>query len=270
MCEQLHTPCVVDLTLDMRRRTALQRTVEESKAFQATLNGIISVLREGDGSLIHGLVSHIQQNDDKEDLIETLQTRFRETRERDTRSPERRIKHEMQDGFEFESDDEQTQSPEGSFAVPGLSRKRPLSSSEIDGSRPSRNPSQYGSSGDQEVESLASRYLPLLLKLKAASDLEATRMLHDFRTSPIDVDGVASLNLFDRHQPRPSLNINTSRLARPATGDESNSPDRDDWHPSLQLTTPDQQTQITGNTFSRNRSEDWNITEGVCFALPHN
>jgi hypothetical protein len=107
----------------------------------------------------------------------------------------------MQNCVNFESDDDQAQSPEGSFVMPGLSRKRSLSTSEIDGSRPSLNPSQYGSSGDQEVESLASRYLPLLSKLRTASDLEATRMLHDFRTSPINVGGVASLKLFDRHQP---------------------------------------------------------------------
>lgn len=269
MCQQLDTPCVIDLTLDMRRRTALQRTMEESRSFQSTLSGIVDVLRQGDSNLIQGLVTHIQQNDDEADLIETLQTRFEETRERNSQSPERRIKHEMQDGFNFMSDDEEVQSPDKSLVVARPSRKRPLFTHQMYGSRPSQNPSQHRSSGDQEDESLASRYLPLLSKLRNVSDLEATRILHDFKTSPIAVDGETSLNLFDDHGPRPSLDLHKG-VSRISTITETrSSPDRAAWHPSLQLTSLEAYTPVARDTCRRVRSDDWNTTneEGVCVTL---
>ena len=62
MCNQLDTPSVVDLSLDMRRRSALQRTIEESRTFQDTLKGLTSVLPGGYGSDIQALVKLVQQN----------------------------------------------------------------------------------------------------------------------------------------------------------------------------------------------------------------
>lgn len=243
MCEQLDTPCVIDLALDMRRRTALQRTIEESRVFQDTLNGIISILRSGDGSEIQDLITRIQHTTDDEDLSETLQIKLQERGESENLSLDRHIKEEDDEALNFGSDEEGAESSK-SFLSPGLPRKRPLSMQGEDMSRPSINPIQPGSEGDREGDSLASRYLPLISKLRTVSDREATRILHDFRTSPVSTEGVAALNLLDRRQSRPYLSLQTSKYSRRTPGSDSHSANRAHWHPSLQLTKLDLQTPI--------------------------
>jgi hypothetical protein len=265
MCEQLDTPCIIDLTLDMRRRTALQRTLEESRAYQDTLTGLISVLRTGNSAEIQDLVTHIQQNPNEEDVVELLQAMLQERRENYSQSLELLIKGEDEEVLSFGTDEEESEQAKRFFPLtPTLPQKRSISGREDDPSRPDINPLKSESAGSQEH--LASRYLPLISKLRNVSDFEATRILHDFRTSPVSSDGVAALNLLERRQSRPHLNVQTSQYS----GNSSrNSADRTSWHRSLQVTRPDSPTPVAGrllplwNDESRSKG-----TAPVCYLQP--
>jgi len=58
----------------MRRRIALQRLIEESRAYHDTLNGVVRLLRAGDRSAFQDLVTLIQQMNEDDDFVETLQS----------------------------------------------------------------------------------------------------------------------------------------------------------------------------------------------------
>lgn len=248
MCEQLDTPCVIDLTLDMRRRTALQRTMEESRAFQDTLNGVIGILRSGDRSEIQALITHIQSAADEDDLLETLQTELQTRGKTDGLRLGRQIKDEEEESLNFGSDDEGESWKSESVLTPGLSRKRTHPSQEDEKLRPSISPIQSGGSESREGDSLASTYLPLLSKLRTISDHEATRILHDLRTSPVNSEGVAALNLLERRHSRPNLNLQTSQSPTRKHGTEMQSVDRLAWHPSLQVTRADLHAQVASTS----------------------
>lgn len=230
----------------MRRRIALQRTIEESRVFQDTLNGLISTLRGGNASEIEGLVRQIQQNLDDEDLVKILHSRMQEKKRGHGLSMDSQIKEEENESLSLGTDDEEeAELSKGLFPVsPGLSRKRPFSTQEGDHSSPPVDPSASVNAGNHEGESLGSRYLPMILKLRNVSDREATHMLHDFRTSPISTEGVATLNLLDRRQSRPHLHVQTGQVSPQKSSSQSRSDDRTTWHPSLQQAKLEHQTPI--------------------------
>ena len=267
MCEQLDTPCVIDLTLDMRRRTALQRTMEESRAFQDTLNGVIGILRSGDRTETQALIMHIQSAADEDDLLETLQTELHKRGNPDGLRLGRQIKDEEEESLNFGSDDEGESYKSESVLTPGLSRKRTHPSHKDDKPRPSISPIQSGASESREGDSLASTYLPLLSKLRTVSDHEATRILHDLRTSPVNSDGVAALNLLERRHSRPNLNLQTSQSPTRTHRTVMQSPDRVAWHPSLQLTRADVHAQvaITASQGQRGDPTAGRYTTQVCW-----
>jgi hypothetical protein len=268
MCEQLDTPCVIDLTLDMRRRTALQRTMEESRAFQDALNGVIGILRSGDGAEIEGLIAHVQSTANEEDSLEALQNELQIRGK--SESSTRKIKEEGYTTPNFGTDEEEEEMFNGDFSLtPGSARKRTFSMSGDDVSRPSINPLQPGSSDKQEGEYLASRYLPLISRLRTVSDLEATRILHKLSTSPVNTEGVASLNLLDRRYSRPNLNVQTNPYPRTSQSSGSTGFDRTNWHPSLQITKPDLQTPTITRSRWTEQSSDLNVIQ-VCLNTSHN
>ena len=268
MCEQLDTPCVIDLTLDMRRRTALQRTMEESRAFQRTLNGVVGILRTGNSADIQDLVMHIQRTADEENALETLQNELQRRGKSETVGLSRKIKEEEDDNQDFGSEEEEEGSKNDFASTPDSARKRTFSMQGGDPPRPSTDPLQRGSSGSGEGESLASRYLPLISKLRSVSDREATRILHDLRASPVSTEDLAHLNLLDRRHSRPNLNVQTNQYSRTAQTSGLFSLDRTNWHPSLQITRPDLQTPLTSTTQGRwNEQSSDMSTSQVCMTF---
>ena len=232
MCEQLGSACVIDLTLDMRRRTALQRTVEESRVFQETLESVAGVLR-GDKAGIENLVRQIKTSNES-DILDTLQVMFQSTQGSGSRSTDRQVKEEVDELLSLMSEDDEVEGSSSSFAAPNLSRKRQLSSYNEHGPTSSIEAGRHESEGDQEDKSFASRYLPFISKLRTLSDWEAGRMLHDFKASPIETEGFAALNFFEKRPSRSTSVAHTEQY--PWTAPRA-SPDRRNWHPSLQITT---------------------------------
>ena len=72
LCQSLGTECVIDLTLDMRRRAALQRTVDE-KSFQDTLNKLIDCIREESSPRFETLVEYVRGGASNQDVIDAVQ-----------------------------------------------------------------------------------------------------------------------------------------------------------------------------------------------------
>ncbi|KAJ4527748.1 hypothetical protein HRR83_000502 [Exophiala dermatitidis] len=73
LCQSLGTQCVIDLSLDMRRRAALQRTLDESKAHQDNLNTLLDGIRAGPSNRLDALVGYIRggaSNDEVADIIQ--------------------------------------------------------------------------------------------------------------------------------------------------------------------------------------------------------
>jgi hypothetical protein len=265
MCEQLDTACVVDLTLDMRRRTALQRTMEESRAFQDTLKAVIGILRSGDSAEIQDFVMHIQRKAEEEDALEALQNELQRRGKSESVGLSRKIKEEEDGNQDFGLEEEEEGSTNELASTPSSARKRTFSMQGGDPPRPLINPLQRGSSDSGEGESLASRYLPLISKLRTASDREATRILHDLRTSPVSTEDLASLNLLGRRHSRPNLNIQTNQYSGIA---QTSSLDRANWHPSLRITRPDLLPPLTSSPQGRWNEQSSDIsTSQVCMTF---
>lgn len=73
LCQSLGTECVIDLTLDMRRRAALQRTVDESKSYQDALNRLIECIRDGSSPQYESLVEYVRGGASNQDVIDAVQ-----------------------------------------------------------------------------------------------------------------------------------------------------------------------------------------------------
>jgi hypothetical protein len=83
----------------MRRRTALQRLIEESRAYHDTLNGVVRVLRDGDRSAFQDMVTPIQQMNEDDDFVETLQSIIQRDHATRDSSTDRQIKEEFNSPF---------------------------------------------------------------------------------------------------------------------------------------------------------------------------
>jgi hypothetical protein len=84
LCESLGTECVIDLSLDMRRRAALQRTIDESKAYQESLSGLFECLRDGDSTIIQEITSSLRRGISPQDLSVVIQEFAQTIRDRET------------------------------------------------------------------------------------------------------------------------------------------------------------------------------------------
>jgi hypothetical protein len=73
LCNTLGTECVIDLALDMRRRTALQHARDESKFYRDTLNGLIDSIREDPSSVIDKLVENIRNGATSQEICGIIQ-----------------------------------------------------------------------------------------------------------------------------------------------------------------------------------------------------
>jgi hypothetical protein len=73
LCQSLRTECVIDLTLDMRRRTALHRTVDESKSYQDALSKLIEWIRDGSSPRFETLLEYARGGASNQDIIDAVQ-----------------------------------------------------------------------------------------------------------------------------------------------------------------------------------------------------
>jgi len=73
LCQSLGTECVIDLTLDMRRRAALQRTVDESKSYQDALGKLIECIRDGSSPRFETLLEYVRGGATNQDVIDAVQ-----------------------------------------------------------------------------------------------------------------------------------------------------------------------------------------------------
>lgn len=63
---------MIDLSLDMRRRAALQRTMDESRVFQDTLNTLVDGIRGGPSGRLDALFSYIRAGATAEDIANVV------------------------------------------------------------------------------------------------------------------------------------------------------------------------------------------------------
>ncbi|KIW93564.1 uncharacterized protein Z519_06169 [Cladophialophora bantiana CBS 173.52] len=72
LCETLGTECVIDLSLDMRRRAALQRTLDESRTYQDALNNLLDGIREGPTSRLEAMFDFIRSGASNQEITNAL------------------------------------------------------------------------------------------------------------------------------------------------------------------------------------------------------
>ncbi|KIW62405.1 hypothetical protein PV04_10583 [Phialophora macrospora] len=73
LCETLGTECVIDLSLDMRRKAAFQRTIDESKNCQDALNALLDAVREGPSQRLDALFDYIRSGATNQEITVALQ-----------------------------------------------------------------------------------------------------------------------------------------------------------------------------------------------------
>lgn len=72
LCKSLGTECVIDLSLDMRRRAAFQRTLDESKSHQDALNSLLNSIRDGPSSRLDSLFDFIRSGATNEQINDAV------------------------------------------------------------------------------------------------------------------------------------------------------------------------------------------------------
>ncbi|KIX96300.1 uncharacterized protein Z520_08078 [Fonsecaea multimorphosa CBS 102226] len=72
LCETLGTDCVIDLSLDMRRRAAFQRTLDESRTYQDALNSLLDGIRDGPSPRLEAMFELIRSNASNQDIVNAL------------------------------------------------------------------------------------------------------------------------------------------------------------------------------------------------------
>jgi hypothetical protein len=73
ICESRGTGCVIDLSLDLRRRSALKHAQDQCKSYQDTLEGFIDCIRQGPSSLLDTLFESIKNAATTKDAVKTIQ-----------------------------------------------------------------------------------------------------------------------------------------------------------------------------------------------------
>ncbi len=83
LCETLGTECVIDLSLDMRRRAAFQRTIDESRNYQDALNALLDGIRDGPSPRLEGLFDYVRSGATNQDIAVAVQHHLSRTEDED-------------------------------------------------------------------------------------------------------------------------------------------------------------------------------------------
>ncbi|OCT48154.1 hypothetical protein CLCR_03943 [Cladophialophora carrionii] len=73
LCETLGTDCVIDLSLDMRRKAAFQRTIDESRNYQDALNTLLDAIREGPSHRLEALFDYVRSGATNQEITVAVQ-----------------------------------------------------------------------------------------------------------------------------------------------------------------------------------------------------
>ncbi|EXJ77032.1 hypothetical protein A1O3_10189 [Capronia epimyces CBS 606.96] len=83
LCVSLGTECIIDLSLDMRRRAALQRTLDESRIFQDTLNVLLGAIRGGPSARLDALFEYIRSGASSDDIATAIHSQWNSIEDQD-------------------------------------------------------------------------------------------------------------------------------------------------------------------------------------------
>ncbi|EXJ54635.1 hypothetical protein A1O7_09976 [Cladophialophora yegresii CBS 114405] len=73
LCETLGTDCIIDLSLDMRRKAAFQRTIDESRNYQEALNTLLDAIREGPSPRLEALFDYVRSGATNQEITVAVQ-----------------------------------------------------------------------------------------------------------------------------------------------------------------------------------------------------
>ncbi|KAK5557109.1 hypothetical protein LTR46_004920 [Exophiala xenobiotica] len=251
LCENLGTECVIDLSLDMRRRAALQRTIDESRSYQETLNQLMDSIREGPSPRLNSLYDIIKSGGSNQDTAAAIQHYLRD---RDEQGSEQ-SKLSNGDIIESPPPDEAGEGmilddDSGSASASSLKRE------EVDGQKMSP-PSRGGSvplqlqTAKQKHRSETPNFESLLSALKSCSISEGEELLRRFVASEIADKGSASP--WSAASGRSLVEKGTPMIV------QAGMVERSKWHPALQLRSPtvsvEEKLQKTGQGNQRRFSE---------------
>ena len=223
LCETLGTECVIDLSLDMRRRAALQRTMDESKTYQDALTGLIDSIRDGPSPRLDTLVKYIRSGATIQEISSAIHHLSKNAQSRN-----------FDPALASQQDLEQSPTEDG---ADGMDSRRGQNDAlhTLDNNEPTSQDiaSSLGSTVSDPAmakENDESDSIPALLtKLKKYSLIEGERLLHHFIAAKIRDEAIS---------PPWSEQSNKSLRDSSAQGvNRFNESVRSRWHPALHLQT---------------------------------
>lgn len=227
LCESLGTECVIDLSLDMRRRAALQRTIDESKTYQDTLNGLVECIRDGASQPLDQLFDYIRTGASLQAIGSAIQQMLQTLHDRD-------------EGIAQFLEDDLGQSPDegiiDNFVIDTSIRSHPhLTDGEIGtpGDEEEYQSPQSGTKGKEKEQEATSHGIGQFISTMGAatSNPEAEALLKHLLTVEGDLRAVIRKTLSNKQQLFPSSATEPS--AFPSGYSELK--ERAKWHPALQL-----------------------------------
>ncbi|KAK5188955.1 hypothetical protein LTR92_011047 [Exophiala xenobiotica] len=251
LCEYLGTECVIDLSFDMRRRAAFQRTIDESRSCQETLNRLMDSIREGPSSRLTSLHDIIKSSGSNQDSAAAVQHYLRDS---DQQSSDHVV---ISNGgiVRWPAPDETGKgiSLHGDPDSAGVS----LKCEEVDRQRIMEPPSRVGSVPLQLAQAKQRLETPnvesLLIVLKKCSISDGEEMLRRFVASEVADKGSSSpwsstsgRSLLEKVQP---MNV------------QDRTAGRSKWHPALQLRSSTVFTEETSQTGQRSHSDQHQFSE---------
>jgi hypothetical protein len=210
----------------MRRRAALQRTIDESRSYQETLNQLMDSIREGPSPRLNSLYDIIKSSGSNQDTAAAIQHYLRDSDEQGSEQS----KISNGDIIESPPADE---AGEGMILDddPGTASASSLKREEVD-----RPPSRGGSvplqlqTAKQKHRSETPNFESLLSALKSCSISEGEEMLRRFVASEVADKGSASP--WSAASGRSLVEKGSPMTVQAGMAERSK------WHPALQLRSP--------------------------------
>lgn len=248
LCENLGTECVIDLSLDMRRRAALQRTIDESKSYQDTLYQLMDSIREGPSSRLESLYEIIRLGLGNQDTAIALQQYFRE-------SDDQGSDHTMvsQGDIVDPSMDDRVEAVPDAMSIDGEptapAPAQPIKHEETTNGALTMEPPQSMAPATErgKTRSESPNVGSLLKALKMCSISEGEEMLRRLMASPHLETSSSS--------PWSTTSVKNMLERVPSMPGSAGLAERSIWHPALQLRSPTSTTTTTTAMFTEGNAE---------------
>ena len=216
LCQTMGTECVIDLSLDMRRRAALQRTIDESKSYQESLDGLIESIRYGPSHHLESLFQFIRSGASRDESMNAIQRFLKD-------SEDQGLDHTML-------------TQEDLAESPLTETQQALSPEDMDGlrSQSGRNASSVRSASSEPGKRRQVPESPtvssLLSTLKTSSLSDGEELLRRFMTT----------EMTEKYTSPPwSASSSKSPFERPTSfAEQPDMLERAKWHPALQMRSP--------------------------------